>query len=187
VSSSPPNSNSWRRPGPERTLRTCSSERTTSTLTAKPDIPTHFDLATAREAEARGETARWVGRFLASAGSDNPELAAALAQRRHWWVGPIEVPLEDLRRLAGPEAGALVTVRRDEWDEDVERMQQTLDAGWEPPPLLAEFRDGALWLQDGNHRYAALERARARTAWVLVYFDRPEDRDAFVAARAHRQ
>ncbi len=97
------------------------------------------------------------------------------------------MPLEQLRRLAGPEADALVTVRRDEWDADVGRMQHTLDEGWEPPPLLAEFRDEALWLQDGNHRYAALERAHAPAAWVLVYFDRLEDRDAFVAAHAHRQ
>jgi hypothetical protein len=142
-----------------------------------------FDLRSAREAAARGRTAQWVGRFLASSG-DNPALAAGLAQQRHWWAGPVEVPLQDLNRLAGPEADARVPVARDEWDGDVGRMRRHLDDGWEPPPLLAQFRDGALWLQDGNHRCAALERAHARTAWVLVYFDRPKDRDAFLAARA---
>ena len=153
---------------------------TTSTPTPEPGAA-RFDLQSARAAAARGDTARWVGRFLASAGSDNPELAAGLAQRRHWWAGPVQVPLDDLNRLAGPEAEALVSVPRDEWNDDVGRMRRQLDDGWEPPPLLAQFLDGALWLQDGNHRYAALQRSHARTAWVLVYFESPEDRDAFLA------
>jgi hypothetical protein len=34
-------------------------------------------------------------------------------------------------------------------------------------------------LQDGNHRFEALRREGASEAWVLVYFDDPEERDAF--------
>ena len=146
-----------------------------------------FDLASARAAAAREETALWVGDFLASAGSDNATLAAALAQRRHWWVGPIRVPLDDLVRLAGPERDALVQVPPARWEGDVEEMEESLDEGWEPPPLLAEFRDGELLLQDGNHRYEALERAHARSAWVLAYFDDPGERDAFVARHDRAQ
>ena len=48
-----------------------------------------------------------------------------------------------------------------------------------PPPLLAEYQDGRLLLQDGNHRYEALVRAGETHAWVLVWFDNPEDRDAY--------
>ena len=144
---------------------------------------TRFDLASARAAATRDETARWVGAFLASRGSDNAILAAALAQRPHWWAGPVRIPLRDLVRLAGPEPDALVRVPRDEWEGDVEDMQESLDEGWEPPPLIAEYRDGQLLLQDGNHRYDALARERAPTAWVLVYFDDPATRDTF-AARA---
>jgi hypothetical protein len=140
-----------------------------------------FDLASARAAAARDETALWVGDFLASAGSDNATLAAALAQRRHWWLGPIRVPLRDLVRLAGPEQDALVPVAPERWEDDVGEMEESLDDGWEPPPLLAEYRDGELLLQDGNHRYEALERANARTAWVLAFFDDPAARDAFMA------
>jgi hypothetical protein len=142
-----------------------------------------FDLASARAAAAREETALWVGDFLASAGSNNATLAAALAQRRHWWLGPIRVPLDDLVRLAGPERNALVPVPPGRWQDDVGEMEDSLDDGWEPPPLLAEYRDGQLLLQDGNHRSEALERADARTAWVLVYFDDPAERAAFVARR----
>jgi hypothetical protein len=58
-------------------------------------------------------------------------------------------------------------------------MEESVEQGWEPPPLLAEFQKGKLLLQDGNHRFEALVRAGASSAWVLVYFDDPDERDAF--------
>ena len=143
-----------------------------------------FDLTDAQRAAAAGETARWVGDFLASRGSDNAILAAALAQRRHWWLGPIELPVTDLVRLAGPEDDALVSIDEHEWEADVQSMEDSVEAGWQPPPLLAEFQAGRILLQDGNHRYEALRREGAPTAWVLVYFEDPDERDHFVASLA---
>ena len=140
-------------------------------------------MESARAAAGAGRTAIWVGDFLASRGSDNVVLAAALAQRPHWWVGPISVPLRDLVRLAGPEADVLVRVPADEWEQDVEAMQEHLEHGWEPPPVLAEFRDGRLLLQDGNHRYEALVREHESHVWTLVFFDTAGERDSFLAAR----
>jgi hypothetical protein len=138
-----------------------------------------FDLASARQAAEHDETALWVGDFLASRGSDNAVLAAALAQREHWWLGPISLPLDALIRLAGPEDDALVPVADKEWEHDVSEMEESVEDGWEPPPLLAEFQNGRLLLQDGNHRYEALVRAGASHAWVLIYFDDPDEREAF--------
>jgi hypothetical protein len=138
-----------------------------------------FDLASARAAAAEDRTAIWVGAFLASRGSDNEVLAAALAQDEHWWLGPVEVPLDDLVRLAGPEDDALVPIDEEEWEGDVGDMAESLEEGWEPPPLLAEYQDGRLLLQDGNHRYEALQREGAPAAWVLIFFDDPEVRDRF--------
>ena len=85
-------------------------------------------------------------------------------------------------RLAGPEDTALVPVAAGEWEHDIDDMAASIEAGWEPPPLLAEYRDGRLLLQDGNHRYEALRRAGASSAWVLVYFDDPAARDRYVAS-----
>src|SRR5436190_20915466 len=145
-----------------------------------------FSLETARQAAAANRTAIWVGEFLASRGSDNAVLAAALARKEHWWLGPIRVPLDDLVRLAGPEDDALVPIDEEEWEGDVDDMAQSIEEGWEPPPLLAEFQDGRLLLQDGNHRYEALQREGAPDAWVLVFFDDPADRDRFSAGAQSR-
>lgn len=144
-----------------------------------------FSLATARAAAADDRVAEWVGDFLASRGSDNVVLAAALAQTRHWWLGPVRVPLDELVRLAGPEDDALVPIEADEWHDDVGEMEASLEEGWEPPPLLAEWQDGRLLLQDGNHRSEALRRQDAVHAWVLVYFDDPHERDEFRAAERY--
>lgn len=133
-----------------------------------------FSLASARRAAADGRVAEWVGALLASPGSDNAVLAAALAQREHRWWGPVLVPVERLVRLAGPEDEVLVRVDEAEWDGDVEAMEESLEEGWEPPPLLAEWRGGELLLQDGNHRYEALVRDGATAVWVLVYSDDPD-------------
>jgi hypothetical protein len=147
-------------------------------------LPLRFDLASARAAASEDRTAIWVGDFLASRGSDNAVLAAALAQKQHWWLGPMRVPLDDLVRLAGPEDDVLVPIDEDEWEGDVGDMAQSIEEGWEPPPLLAEYQDGRLLLQDGNHRYEALQREGAPDAWVLIFFDDPGTCDRFAGERS---
>jgi hypothetical protein len=142
-----------------------------------------FSLASAFEAADRNDLPTWVGEFLASRGSDNAALAAGLAQDPHWWLGPVRVPVDELERLAGPEEEVLVPIEPDEWEEDVETMEESIEAGWEPPPLLAEYEDGRLLLQDGNHRYEALTRAGEDEAWVLVWFNSEADRDKYAGTR----
>ena len=116
-----------------------------------------LSLAGASAAADRGDDAIaiWVGDFLASRGSDNAVLAAALATAPHWWFGPVELPVADLEPLAGPGDDTLCEVDPDDWHDDVGAMVDSLDDGWEPPPLLAEWQDGRLLLQDGNHRAKA--------------------------------
>lgn len=143
-----------------------------------------FSLASATRAAAEGRTAEWVGEMLASPGSDNAVLAAALALEEHWWWGPVLVPAHELERLAGPEDDALVPIETGEWEDDLASMADSLEEGWQPPPLLAECQDGRLLLQDGNHRYEAMVRDGATEVWVLVYASDRAALDAFRSVRA---
>jgi hypothetical protein len=143
-----------------------------------------FSLEGARRAAASGQIEEWVRDFLASEGSDNGVLAAAIALRDCWWAGPVEVDVADLQRIAGPEASLPYPIEPEEWHDEVEAMGESLDDGWEPPPLLAEHVDGRLVLEDGSHRYEALVEAGAPRAWVLLLFPDEPTRDAWLASRA---
>jgi hypothetical protein len=141
-----------------------------------------FSLASAQQAAEEGTLAEWVVDFLASPGSDNGPLAAALAFSGTTFFGPIRFKLDQLTPMAGPdEHHVVVPVAEEDWESDVEAMEHSFEEGWHPPPLLVSHRDGKYYLEDGNHRYETLRRSGATYAWtILLFFDEAE-RDRFVA------
>jgi len=141
-----------------------------------------YSTETARAAAERDELGEWVADFLASPGSDNAELAAQLADPPRRWLGPVQVPLGQLHRLAGPPgAPALEALAEDEWRDDVDDLARRIEDGHEPPPVIASHTDGQLVLEDGNHRVEALRRAGVDRAWAVIGFDTPAARDQFIA------
>lgn len=143
-----------------------------------------YTTETAREAAARDELAQWVSAFLASPGSDNAALAEQLADPPRWWIGPVEVPLDQLNRLAGPPGHPVVEAVADhEWRDDVDDLARQVEAGQEPAPVIATQTDDGLKLEDGNHRVEALRRAGVGRAWTIIGFDDPDARDRFLARR----
>jgi hypothetical protein len=134
-----------------------------------------FSIDAARGAAERGELGRWVADFLASPGSDNAPLAEQLTTELRWWLGPVEVPIDQLHRLAGPPGDpVLYPTDEDEWRDDVDDLHGKVRDGWEPPPVIAAWRDSQLVLEDGNHRVEGLRRSGANRAWAVIGFDDPE-------------
>jgi hypothetical protein len=140
-----------------------------------------YSLDTARAAADRDELGAWVDGFLRSPGSDNPALADQLAQRHFCWLGPVEVQLDRLRRLAGPPgAPVLCPVDDDYWGDNVDDMEERVEEGWEPPPVIVTSHDDELTVEDGNHRIESLRRSGARETWAVIGFEDPGDRDKFL-------
>ncbi len=141
-----------------------------------------YSVEAAREAAELGELDAWVASFLTSPGSDNAALADRLSKPPRWWLGPVQVPVDRLQRLAGPpDAPVLCPVDEDYWRDDVEDMAARIEDRWEPPPVIVSHRDGQLVLEDGNHRVEGLRRAGKERAWAVIAFEDPEERDRFVA------
>jgi hypothetical protein len=139
-----------------------------------------YSVDAARAAAERDELGDWVAEFLSSPGSDNGALAAALTTRLRWWLGPVLVPLDRLNRLAGPPGEPVMyPVDDDYWRDDVEDLEDKVRDGWDPPPVIASWRDGRLILEDGNHRVEGVRRAGEREAWTVVGFDDPGERERF--------
>jgi hypothetical protein len=147
-----------------------------------PDEPEHT-VETARAAAAEDDLGDWVARFLRSPGSDNAPLAELLSDPPRWWIGPVQVPLDQLHRLAGPSGHPVMEeVEDDEWRDDVEDLAGRIDDGLEPPPVVVSHRDNdTLVVEDGNHRIEALRRAGAHDAWAVIGFEDVDSRDRFVA------
>lgn len=141
-----------------------------------------YSVEAAREAAERDELDAWVARFLASPGSDNAPLAAELSEPPRWWLGPVQLPVDQLHRLAGPpDAPVLCPVDEDYWRDDVEEMAERIEEQWEPPPVIVTYRGGRLVLEDGNHRVEGVRRAGKDHVWAVVAFEDPVERDRFVA------
>src|SRR5579871_5821056 len=89
-----------------------------------------FTVESARRAAGDDKLRDWVGRFLASPGSDNEVLAETLPTEFPWWAGPFRLPLSNLNRLAGPPgAPVLCPVDAEYWDERVEAMDELAEQG----------------------------------------------------------
>jgi len=140
-----------------------------------------FSLASAQRAADEGTLSQWVVGFLASPGSDNAELAAALALSGATYLGPVAFELDRLTPMAGPdEDRVVVPIPEKVWESDVEAMEHSFEEGWRPPPLLVSHRDGRYYLEDGNHRYETLRRSGATHAWAILLFADEAERDRYV-------
>ena len=127
----------------------------------------------ARAAGERGELAAWIGDFLRSPGSDNAALADELESSGRVWTGPVQLPFDQLHRLAGPpDQPTLGEFDRDDDHERVEEMAESIeDEDWEPAPLVVTLDDHDQYkVEDGNHRIEGLRRAGKREYWAVVGF-----------------
>lgn len=144
--------------------------------TDEPDLPELPDdgSATSEEVEA------WMRAFLASPGSDNEALGEHLSEQGLHWAGPVELPLEDLHRLAGPPDQPAIEELDDDDLEVVEGMCASIDDGWEPPPFVVTYDDthGQFVVEDGNHRAEALRRSGRTSHPCVVGFADEDQRDA---------
>ena len=150
---------------------------------SKPD-----SLQAAKRAASDDRLDEWVTDFLASPGSDNEALAADLALNETVYAGPIELDLEQLVPRAGPDDAEVEVVEDAQtWNDEVSAMGDSVEDGWEPPPLLVSYRDGQLVVEDGNHRCQALLESGAERCWAIVTFADASQRDAFEGGKAKRR
>ncbi len=146
------------------------------------DMNEDHSVEAARDAAARDELGSWVVDFLASPGSDNAALGEALSTSHRWWMGPVELALDQLHRLAGPaDHPVLVAVEEHEWRDDVQDLADQIEEGHEPPPVIVTYRDDQLVVEDGNHRLEAIRRAGGSEAWAVVGFEEQAELERFLA------
>lgn len=160
-------------------------------MNTKPDTSTdtkqfEHTVEGARAARDDGELAAWIGDFLRSPGSDNAVLGDELESSGRVWDGPVELPFDELHRLAGPpDQPTLGEFDDGDDNERVEEMEESIeDEDWEPAPLIVTIDDeGQYRVEDGNHRIEGLRRAGRDRYWAVVGFADQAERDRFLSDR----
>jgi hypothetical protein len=97
------------------------------------------------------------------------------------WIGPVQLPLDRLHRLAGPSGSpVLEVVEDDDWRDDVDDLANKIQDGQRPPPVIVTYRDDKLTVEDGNHRLEAMRRAGRTEAWAVAGFEHQAKLQEFI-------
>lgn len=144
-----------------------------------------FTVESCRAAVEHGDAGKWVEAFLGSDGSDNTELGSRLRRERTAWHGPVMIDFDILRRLAGPEDQPVLDGMDDDDIETADDMSESVDDGWNPPPVIATWSDDHVMVEDGNHRIEGLRRAGETEYWTLVGLDSESDRSRLLVHLDH--
>jgi hypothetical protein len=127
-------------------------------------------LASAQEAHRAGELAAW-SQFWLRAEGGNVGLADPLRERDDDVYVLAEVDLGDIYPITGPAEDFDWPEPPQQFERQVEGMANSLQAGWDAPPLFVHMH--TLRLVDGSHRREALLRTGCRTYWAVMWCRRP--------------
>lgn len=121
----------------------------------------------------------WIHNFLNNEG-DNPEFSTGLKLEKRYYSNPIIMELSQFKRICGPEDEMKYKIDPEYFKEYIGRMKDSIDSGWEVPPLIIQFENGNFTLNDGNHRHAALTSMGLESYWVIFWTTEKKD---FVALK----
>lgn len=130
-----------------------------------------FTGTQAQEWAEQGKLAEWVQNFLrddtGAHANPNPGFADGLLLEDRFYIGPVPLPLDHLKTVRVAEDISDVRELM-EFRRKVEAIIRLLPE-WDMPPFLVQYRDGALWLTDGNHRYTALAESGSKTGCAIIW------------------
>lgn len=136
-----------------------------------------LDSLSAQKWAKEGKIEEWVHKYLLSGkgGRSNPEFSEGLKREKRWWNGPLEVNLSDLCPAVGPEPGMEYEVDKDYWHARTSQLAKSFTDPLALPPLIIEYRAGALSVRDGNTRHGAMSFLGWTTCWVVIWYNSESD------------
>ncbi len=63
------------------------------------------------------------------------------------------------------------------WEQKITGIASRLSEPMSVPPLIVEWREGALSVRDGNHRHAAMVAVGWKAAWAIIWCNCADDCD----------
>jgi hypothetical protein len=136
-----------------------------------------LDSVSAQQWARDGKIEEWVHKYLLSGkgGKSDPEFSKGLKREKRWWNGPVELSLNDLSPAVGVEPEMEYVVDKDKWHARTSDLAKSFSSPLSLPPLIAEYRAGALSVRDGNTRYGAMKLLGWSTCWVIIWYNSESD------------
>ena len=127
-----------------------------------------FTVGEALEYASKGLIEDWVHLFLNSVG-DNIPFSEGLKLQKRYWLGPVFMELDYLKRCCGPEPEMKFVVPAEGWEDHITYFQRLIRDEWDMPPLIGENESDYLIVNDGNHRLEAMKREGIEKCWVIIW------------------
>lgn len=135
-------------------------------------------LESAIRSHKEGNLEEWIHRFLLSDGG-NVELSNGLKLESRCYFGPIEIPINLVVRCCGPEPGMKYAASAEGFSQRVEKIKKVIVNSGNLPPLMINYSEGELTLNDGNHRHEALRQLGRTKIQAIVWSTGDQDMKDF--------
>lgn len=125
-----------------------------------------------------GRLEEWVHRYLLSDGN-NPAFSDGLKRVERTYLGPFKMPIALFSRCCGPEENMKWRVDPNGFEHRVSNLAKAITNKADLPPLIVNFSDVGIELNDGNHRYEAYQRLGVNEVNVIIWITEKQDVDRF--------
>jgi hypothetical protein len=110
----------------------------------------------------------WVHKFLKNEGN-NKALSDGLKLTKRNYIGPLELPITLLKRCCGPEVDMPFKEDKDTFENKISQMIKSIQNGWQPQPLIVEYKNTEFILSDGSHRFEAFKRLGIKKCVCIIW------------------
>ena len=111
----------------------------------------------------------WLHLFLYNEG-DNKAFSDGLKLEPRIYHTPRMMNLDLFERCCGPEEGLKWQIDATGFNKNVKAIMKKYKKGdWDMPPLIVNCANQKYELNDGNHRYEALQRLGVNAYWTIIW------------------
>ena len=131
-------------------------------------------LSSARDFAEQGRIEEWVHAYLCGEGHNKP-FSDGLKLCVRYYTAPIALALSKLSRCCGPEENMRYRVNEGGFERKVLSLMSSISDGKDLPPIMVNFADGELTLNDGNHRFEAYTRLGIKKCHAIIWMSSERD------------
>ena len=161
-------------------------------ITPRPE----FSLDSAQKSAEKGDLEAWLHRYLNAGPWANKKLSRALKLKDRFWVGPVEIPVDNIDRICGTEPHMPYPEDQDTWRDRINLIADSIEDPRAIPPIVLSANNSRALnhaeesfrfvIADGAHRFEALKKKGLEKVWAIIWFDTEAQCQEYCSGRQGR-